>query len=211
MDKRLWPLAQRIAYVEHMAVQLRANSALGEKVVDPAGYDFVNRASNTYTAKGWIENRLEKKFPYLTGWIVDRCGERLEDHESIIMARDTYEIIWCKSLKISLSGKNLSKFNSFIPFFQKIDVDIRPVAKKLLWWWMMNITTPPVILWGFEFEKFKEYLYRVADTNAVKLKMSFKKIDGGVFSEENMANYRVFEDLLDALSKFTEINLGQGI
>lgn len=205
MDKRLWPLAKRIADVEHMAVQLRAIRSLGKEMVDPAGYDFVNRASNAYTAKRWIENRLEKKFPYLTGWIVDRCGTRLEDHESIIMARDRYELIWCKPLEISLSGKDLSKFDSFVPFFQEIDSDIHPVAKKLLWWRVMNVTTPPVILWGFEFEKFKECLYRAADTNAVKFKLSLKKS----ILVENMAEYRVFEDLLEALSKFTNINFGQ--
>ena len=83
MDKRLWPLTDRISRVEHFGVQLYAIRQLCEGVVDPSGYEFVNRAPNTYTAKGWINNRLKKNFPYLSGWIINRHGRRLEDHESL--------------------------------------------------------------------------------------------------------------------------------
>lgn len=135
MDKRLWPLAEHIARVEHFGVQLRAIRPLTEAVVDPAGYEFVKRAPNTYTAKGWIKNRLKKKFPYLSGCIVNRYGRHLEDHESVEFARDNPEIIWCEPLELSFTGKDPGKFDLFIPFFQKIKADLKPPAKRFWWDW----------------------------------------------------------------------------
>lgn len=202
MDIRLWPLANQIAGVEHMAVQLRAICSLGDEVVDSAGYDFVNRASRNYTAKGWVRNRLEKKFPYLTGWIVDESGTRLDDFESITRAWYRYELIWSDPLQISLSGKDPSGFDLFVPFFQQIGADVKPVSKRFLRKsWVMNITTPPVILWGFEYEKVKEYLSRAGDANDVNLELSREKSKSVLLSE-----CLVFEYFLEALSKVTDIS-----
>lgn len=131
MDRRLWPLAMKIAEVEHFAVQLRAISSLGQKIVDPSEYPFVNQASNNYTAKGWIEKRLERTLPYLTGWIVDRFGRRLEDWESISWARDTCQVIWSEPLKISFSGKERSNLVSFMPLFQEMNAGATQVRKSL--------------------------------------------------------------------------------
>jgi hypothetical protein len=134
MDVELWPLASRIAEVEDMAVHLYAIRPQRKGVVNPDGYDFVARASNKYTVNGWIKKRLQKKFPYLTGIILDSSGRPLVDSQSISWARDTQnrpEIIWCEPLEISLSAKNLSQFGLFTPFFEEIDADIQCPSGKI--------------------------------------------------------------------------------
>lgn len=200
MDVRLWPLANRIAEVEHMAVQLQALVQLRKGIINPAFYDFVKRASSNYTAKGWIENRLQKKFPYLTGIIVDSSGRPLKDYESISWARNGPEIIWSEPLEISLSGKDPSQFDLYVPFFREIDADIQPVSKSFFRkWWVMKVITPPVILWGFEYEKVKQYLREVAD---VMVKLSRKDPD----LNARLSECLVFEELLNALSRVTDIS-----
>jgi hypothetical protein len=211
MDVRLWPLASRIAEVEDMAVHLNPIRSLRRGVVNPDGYDFVVRASNKYTANGWIKKRLQKKYPYLTGIILDSSGGPLQDSHSISWARDTEnppEIIWCEPLEISLSAKDPAQFDLVVPFFKEIDAHIPPVAEKGLLWRKpyMHITTRPVILWRFDYDKFKDFLCREAELNGVNMEFSRKK-GHWEYDEEDRDEYLLIKELIFALENTTDFDV----
>lgn len=201
MDKRLWPLASRISVVEHFAVDLYYAKDIGEGVVNPGEYDYVNQSSNTYTVKRWVENRLIKKIPYLTGNIYSKKGGILDNNNGIGSAKGIIQIVWCEPLEIIFFAKDRNKLEVILPLLQDLNPNLKPVDNKFLWKWYFSIVTPPVILYGFEYHKILFHLNQVSISNGIKFKMHRKEKDENDFFANKIDEYIVYDDILRILKK----------